>query len=208
MVKTAPKNQNALNLFLNSYFSIFVLLVVIIVFVLAYFFWIRPKFIQTLGAIRANIEMQQQLYEAQQKKLISLKAVSELYKKIDKEDLKKFNGVLSENYVKERLFGELEEIVYTNGFLIDSIKLSRPDEGEEEGKGSSEEIVTLQKLSPNIGQINVNISISTIDYPGFKNLVKIMENNLRLFDIIKLDFSPSEGMANFTLATYYYKKAP
>lgn len=208
MVKTASKNQNALNLFLNSYFSIFVLFAVVIVFVLAYFFWLRPKFIQTLGAIRANVEMQQQLYEAQQKKLISLKAVSELYKKIDKEDLKKFNGVLSENYVKERLFGELEEIVYTNGFLIDSIKLSRPDEGEEGERGAAEETVTLQKLSPRIGQINVNISISTIDYTGFKNLVKIMENNLRLFDIVKLDFSPSEGMANFTLATYYYKKAP
>lgn len=201
--KPRQKNQNSLNLFLNNYFSIFIVAIVIVIFLVAYFLVIRPKFVQTLSAIKANIETQQKLYETQQKKLISLKAVSELYKKIDKDDLKKFNGVLSENYVKERLFGELEEIVTANGYVLNSVKVSRPEDSLDPGKLEES---GAEDLSPRLGQIDVIISISKIDYPGFKSLTKVLENNLRLFNIVKLDFSPSDGAANFTLATYYYKK--
>jgi hypothetical protein len=110
----------------------------------------------------------------------------------------------------ERLFGELEEIVSSNSFVLDSVKLSRPEEsgdgGSAGGGATAEAAVANQALSPKLGQINVDVSISKIDYAGFKNLVKIFENNLRLLDIVKLDFSPSGGTANFTFATYYYKK--
>jgi len=207
MIKRNPKNQNSLNLFLNNYFSVFIVIIVIFVFILSYFLFLRPKFNQTLSAIKDNIETQQKLYEAQQRKLSSLKTVSELYKKIDKNDLKKFNGVLSENYVKERLFGELEEIITANGFVPSSIKISRPEEGTDSGQAAAEEEATVaRQLSPRLGQINVSVAITTIDYAGFKNLLKIFENNLRLFDLLKLNFSPSSGAADLTLATYYYKK--
>ncbi|MFA5023995.1 MAG: hypothetical protein WC523_03525 [Patescibacteria group bacterium] len=205
----APKNQNSLNLLLNNYFSVITVVIVIFVLAVAYFFWLRPKFTQTLSAIKADIEMHEKLYAAQQKKLTNLKAIAELYKKIDKNDLQKFNGLLTDNYVMERLFGELEEIVSSNSFVLDSVKLSRPEEsgdGGSAGGATAEAAVASQALSPKLGQINVDVSISKIDYAGFKNLVKIFENNLRLLDIVKLDFSPSGGTANFTFATYYYKK--
>jgi hypothetical protein len=206
MIKRASKNKNSLNLFLNRYFSVFIVIIVILVLVLAYFFWLQPKFKQTLTTIKSNIETQQILYDTQQKKLSSLKAISELYKKIDSGDLKKFNEIFSENYIKERLFGELEEIVTANGFILDAVNLSRPEEASPADQAAASE-TTRPELSPQFGQINIELTVSTIDYTGFKNLTRVLENNLRLFDLVKVDFQPSDGLANFTLATYYYKKS-
>ncbi len=193
------KNQNAMNLFLNSYFNIIMVLVVIIVLALAYFIVLQPKYDATMTAISSNIEQQQKLYLDQQKKLDNLKTVSDLYKKIPLADLKKFNGVLPDNYVRERLFGELEEIVTQNGFILNSVSIS-----QEVKKAPTDEGAAV--VSNKIGKINIQLSLSAIDYTGFKNLLRLLENNLRLFDITNVSFSPGGNTAELTLTTYYYNK--
>jgi hypothetical protein len=161
--------------------------------------FIKPKFDATMSAIQSNIEQQQKLYTDQQKKLANLQIVSDLYKKIPSADLKKFNGVLPDSYIKERLFGELEEIISKNGFILNAVNIS-----QEEKKLSAAE--SMAPRSASIGTIDLQLSISAIDYTGFKNLLRLLENNLRLFDITTVSFSPGGNTANLTLSTYYYKK--
>jgi len=192
-----PKEKNSLNLFLNDYFNIIIVGVVIIVLALAYYLVIKPKYDLTMMAIKSNIEQQQRLYAEQVKKLNNLKTISSLYEKITPSDLKKFNGVLPDEYVRESLFGELEEIISQNGFILNSVNISKDDTtegGESSGK------------SAKIGEINIQLAISSIDYAGFKNLLRLIESNLRLFDITNLSFSPGANTASLTLTTYYYKK--
>lgn len=199
MMSHGQKNQNAMNLFLNNYFNIIMVLVVIIVLAIAYFIVIQPKYDATMTAISANIEQQQKLYLDQQKKLDNLKTVSDLYKKIPLADLKKFNGVLPDNYVRERLFGELEEIITQNGFILNSVSISQEVKKAPTDEGAA-------GASVKIGKINIQLSLSVIDYTGFKNLLRLLENNLRLFDITNLSFSPGGNTAELTLTTYYYNK--
>src|SRR5512138_2197453 len=101
MINRNPKNKNTFNLFLNRYFNILLVALVILVLALAYFFLLRPKFDKTLQAIQDNIASQQRLYLEQQNKLANLRTVAELYKKIPVADLDKFNKVLPDDYVKE-----------------------------------------------------------------------------------------------------------
>lgn len=194
-----PKNKNALNLFLNNYFNIIMVFVVIIVLVISYFIIIKPKYDATMAAIKINIEQQQKIYNDQYKKLTSLKTVAELYKKISPTDLKKFEGVLPDNYVKERLFGELEEIITQSGFILDSVTIEKPAEADAAKEGKP-------LLPTKIGTINLQLSLSAIDYAGFKNLLKLLESNLRLFDVTNVTFSPEGNSATLTLSTYYYNK--
>lgn len=202
MVAKDNKNQNSVNLFLNSYFNIIIVFIVIVVFLVSYLVVIKPKYDETMAAIKLNIEQQQKLYTDQQKKLNSLKAVADLYKKISSADLKKFNSVLPDTYIKERLFGEFEEIVNQSGFILSSVSL-QADEKEKPGDITAENTSTS---STKIGTVNLELAVSAIDYTGFKNLVKLMENNLRLFDITKVTFSPASNAATIVLSTYYYKK--
>lgn len=198
------KNQNATNIFLNDYFNIIIAFVVILILLIAYFAVIRPKYTETLDAIKINLEQQQRLYNSQQIKLNNLKAVADLYKKIPAADLKKFNSVLPDNYIKERLFGELEEIITQNGFILLSVNIS---DNQEDGQAAeNDKKDTLSSVPENIGVINLELSVTAINYAGFKNLLRTLENNLRLFDVTNVSFSPGDNSASFVLSTYYYKK--
>lgn len=172
--------------------------IVIMVLLASYFLILRPKYDSTMTAISLNYEQQQRLYVNQQKKLNNLKIIADLYNKISVADLKKFDGVLPDSYVKERLFGEIDEIITTNGFILNSISIDK----SEPAAPAEGAVVPSAKT----GTLNIQLAISAIDYSGFKNLLKLLETNLRLFDITQLSFSPSGNSANLTLTTYYYNK--
>lgn len=203
IVSKNPKTQNSFNVFLNNYFNIILAVFLIIFLVVAYFLVIAPKYQTTLATIKDGITQKQMLRTAQQKKLANLKAISSLYKQINPSDLKKFNNVLSDNYVQESLFGEIEEIVTQNGLQINEIKISRP---EDQATPNEPLVAAVNPISPKLGEIDITLSLTAIDYMDFKNLIMIFETNLRLLDISQVNFSAAAKTATITLRTYYYKK--
>lgn len=201
MLTRDQKNQNSLNLFLNNYFNVILVFVLALILMAAYLIVIKPKYTETMLLIQGNLEQQQRLYAEQQKKLNNLQVIASLYDKIPVSDLQKFNEVLPDNYIKERLFGELEEIITQNGFVVNSIALIKSDEADVSGAGT-ETMLNGTK----VGVVNLTISLSAVNYGGLKNLLRLLENNLRLFDITQVNFSPSGNAVELTISTYYYKK--
>lgn len=200
------KKQNDLNIFLNDYFNIILAVALILFLVLAYLVFLGPKFRSTQEAINANTEEKRLLFQATQKRLASLKAVSDTYEKINSADLQKFNSVLPDNYVKERLFGELEEVIGRGGWIVSNIIISSSEEGGLTGVGIGQiGNASTTVLNKKIGSVNLTFSVAGVDYAGFKNLLHLLENNLRLFDITSVTFSPAGNSANINLSTYYYK---
>lgn len=210
MVNRNQKNQNALNLFLNDYFGAFLAIFLIAFLVGCYFFVIRPKYQDTLSLVQANIEQQQLIYQNSAKKLANLKALAEIYKKISPTDLQKFNSVLPDTYVRERLFGELEELAGQGGWLVTQISIS-PAEDPSKALApteSTENIPGAGISDKKLGRVSLEITLSAIDYAGLKSFLKILETNLRLFDVTDVSFSPSESSATLVLTTYYYQTTP
>ena len=202
MVKPNQKNQDSVNSFLKDYFNVILAIVLVIFLAIVYFAVLGPKYLSTLSTIKDEINQKQLLYNSQKRKLADLQSVTSLYKKISPSDIKKFNSVLSDQYVKESLFGEIEDIVLQNGFMINKISILTPE--EEIASGATPATSTLA-ISPKLGEIDIEISLTAIDYSGFKNLIKIFETNLRLMDISRVSFSAADDTADITLRTYYYK---
>lgn len=203
------EKQNTINNFLNSYFNVFVVVLTSFLLLLSYFLILKPKVDATTMAISDNISQQQKIYQAERTKLYSLEKSIEAYKQINPVDMERVNTILPNSYDKERLFGELEEIISSNGYKLNSITISK--EGEEMGAGSAApaalglgDKVKLSKASEKIGIINVSVSISGMDYASLKSFLSVLENNLRLFDVISV--SMGGRSANLQLLTYYYKK--
>lgn len=197
--------QNSLNNFLNNYFNLFVVIFISFLLFMSYFLILKPKVDITTAAIGDNIRQQQLIYQAEQSKLLSLKATIDSYKKIDPIDSARVNSILPNDYSKEKLFGELEEIIVKNGFEPSSISLTK--EGEESkvaGAGAVSSNILLPKASDNVGTINISLSIGSIDYANLKNFLGVLENNLRLFDITSVSLGGRS--ATLQLVTYYYKK--
>lgn len=206
MTSRNPKNRNDINPWLRKYFSLFMLLVVILVLIAGYFLILRPKYQATLKTINDNYAQQQQYYASQTEKLANLKALNEFYKKIGSTDLARFNSFLPDQYAKEKLFGELEEVIVRNGFVVKSITLV--DAADRESGAEAAPAETNESVSPQLGEIEIQLSLSAVDYAGFKSLLRLLENNLRLFDVTKLSFSPESESTSLTLRTYYYKQQP
>jgi len=203
--KNDLQDKNSLNIVLNEYFNLLTLLILLVVFALAYFLFIGPKFELTKAAIRENIESQKKLYAEQERKLKDLKTVKEVFDNISPADIKKFNNVLPDNYIKEQLFGELEEIVVKDGFLITTMSVASDDKVDADGNAMP--AAGAPTDNEKIGKVTVSVSIGAINYQGLKTLLKTFEANSRLFDIESVNFSESGNSAQLEFVTYYYKPA-
>ena len=197
------KSKNALNLFLNEYFQAIIAAALILFLVLAYFIFLGPRYSTAENTIQNNIENEQNLYTNNLKKLESYRAISEIYKKMDLSDLRRFNSVLPDDYAPERLYGEIEEVVAQGGWSVSNLVIKKPGEATASAATS-----TLVTVGENIGHYDLELTVGSIDYAGLKNLLRIMETNLRLFDVTNVSFSPSDSSAKLTLTTYYYKRTP
>lgn len=199
------QHKNDLNIFLNEYFSIIIFIVAILIFAFSYFLLLGPKFKATTIVISDNIAAQKKLYQEQEKRLNELKIIKDVYSEILPADLGKFNQILPTDYVKESLFGELEEIVFNHGFTLGSVTL----EEDMEDNASPEQALPGGEIeeytSPNIGKVRAIIDVSSLDYVGFKRLLKSLESSARLFDIETVGFSQGEGNMQAQIVTYYYK---
>ena len=200
----SKKNLNEINIFLNQYFNLILIILVLISLVLSYLLILSPKHRAAELLIKDDISNQQLLLNQQQKKLYNLKIISDIYSKVPSDDLLKFNLVLPYQYKQEQLFGEFEEIANKNGWILTSVSLSYPDESLSEAPSAplTGDIV-FGSLNPKVGRVEVSLSLSGLDYQGVKKLLTVMEENLRLFDIKQISFSGEE--VQLILITYYYK---
>jgi len=207
MVNPRQKNYSNLMLLFNDYFSVVIIIVLILFFAGAYLLVLNPKFIATQDAIRANISSEENLYAVSQKKLAVLLDIQKVYENIKPTDLQKFNSVLPGFYPADKLFGELEEIVSTGGWLVDGISFDVTDgKAPTDPKKVTKSILTDLSQYPGLEKINVTLSVSAINYAGLKRLLHLFENNLRLTDVTNVSFSPSDRTADLILNTYYYKE--
>lgn len=196
------KRQNDINRQLNRYFGLVIIALLVLFLLAAYGLVLWPKITQAQATIQANLEQQQNLYRLSRQRLLNLQTLAEVYSQVSPTDLQKFNLVLPERYPPEKLFGELEEIAKRGAWLIGSIAWE--DEAELNDSPSGQMAAgRLDGLK--LGRINIDLQVTAINYSGLKNLIKMLETNLRIFDIQEIDFSPSDNNAGIRMTTYYYQ---
>ncbi|MFA6995608.1 MAG: hypothetical protein WC249_04390 [Patescibacteria group bacterium] len=203
MVDRGQKNRSTLLSWLDDYFNIVMIGVLFLFLFLAYWLVLSPKFLSVQDSIKTSLTSEEKLYASSQKKLAALSDINKVYEKIKlTADLQKFNTVLPGSYAPERLFGELEEIITTGGWVLDNISINTSNNASSTDNtaktGKTNTVSGLEK-------INVTLAVSGINYTGFKRLLRILETNLRLMDISSVNFSPSNNTVNLNLVTYYYQ---
>lgn len=199
--KNIKNNKNSLNIFLNKYFNLILSLFLVVLLLVSYFLFIGPKFSNTRSVIQDNIANQKAFYAQQKKKYNSLKAIAKTYAEIPSADLQKFNTVLPSEYPQEKLFGEFEEIISKGGWMLSSVHFSSGEDGAPSQSTSAAASMTGSS-NEKVQRITATLTIQAIDYAGMKTLLKMLENNVRLFDIIDINFSGES--AEIILNTYYY----
>jgi len=203
------KRKLQINNFLMHYFKLFVFVILIIMLTAGYFMLIRPKYkkvIRDIALISADKEVE---YLTQQRYLDKLNELKAIYKNINPEDKNKINVILPSQTEVEDLFSEIEVIVLKNGLLLASLQVElKEDKASSRGAyipKSALKTKEEEELPKEIGQVSIKMEIIGTDYNGFKNMLRTLENNLRLMDIIQLSFSPSSEQTSLELLAYYLK---
>lgn len=205
------KTKQYVNNLLNIFFKWFVLLVVILVGVAGYFLVIQPKYEDTLSSIKTELRLKRQGYLTKKEELEKFKELASIYNDLDRQKIERVNTFLPSGYNYERLFTEVDSLVSQNGMILSSMNVNV--EGEKEEGGSSQDqsgntqqdTDSSQKEAPSkVKKVRMKLEIMGVNYSGLKSLISSMENNLRLMDVTKVNFSPNEGTVQLIVWTYYF----
>lgn len=203
-MNSALAQKNKRNTLLNRYFNLGVIVLAIFLLLLAYILILRPKTDEVVLSAQETISSQQRLFQAEQARLDQLTAAVEAYNQINPVDIERVNNILPSDYDKEALFGEVEELINNQGFILTSLVIKKDTDKVEDVSVTEEEVPILPEVSENIGIISLQLEIAAIDYAGLKNLLISLEKNLKFLEVANISLS-GDYAASLTLVTYYYK---
>jgi hypothetical protein len=172
---------------LSQNFSWIIVILIILSFIISYFFLIEPKLRQAITEIQGNIGQQENILIIQKQKLEQMQDNLNFYRKIQPADLEYLESIIPSPYPKEKLFGEIEDIVLQRGFILSSLNISEED-----------------STFDNLHIIKVDLEMSGIDYISLKSFLSVLEKHLPLMDIVNLDFSPEGENLSLIVNTYYF----
>lgn len=195
---------------LNKYFKWFVVLIMMISLILGYFLVVKPKYEQIIKSIERRVTLQSQGYLVKRENLEKAKKLLSLYNQTDSDKIARVNTFLPTNPSHEEIFTILDDIVSRNGLVLNGVNISIPSQTgvvAKSGNDTEEEGQLMKrKLPEQVKRVDVTVEVLGADYPGFKSLITSLESNLRLIDIINVNFEPAHGRANLQLRTYFFDK--
>lgn len=203
------QTKQKINALLIKHFKWLVILFILVELALGYFLLLKPKYEATAQSARNSQLGKEQEYLERREYLEKLKNLVAVFQSVKSSEIKKIDYILKKKDVPEELFSQAEAIVKKNGLLLKSLKI---ESGGEESKDSSRKVsrTTEEKtgvaLPPEIGKTKATLEVLGVDYFGLKSLLVSIENNLRLMDVVNVDFSPEGSSAQLTFYTYYLKE--
>ncbi|PIT94829.1 hypothetical protein COT98_02025 [Candidatus Falkowbacteria bacterium CG10_big_fil_rev_8_21_14_0_10_39_9] len=208
--------ENLVNRILNNYFGILVVLTVVVILVASFYLLIWPKYEKIVASINATFYERNQL-SPKYKELSDYQTLIEAYKKVNQDDVKKIQGLVPKEYIKEDLFTEMIYLASSKGLAVTSLNIVKDSEAissylagtTRKAAGNTPATSTPisdLRLPSGVGSFNVKIVLGKVTYPALKAWLQTMENSLRVIDVKSLSFDPKTDTANLEMTTYYLKK--
>jgi hypothetical protein len=122
----------------------------------------------------------------------------DIYRKLSNVSRERVEKIIPEDDFLEKFFARMETLTKRQGVVLTEMMLAydEEDDGKKAKKPSDSDKKSLKK-------INIQISVSGVDYDGVKRLLKAFENNLRILDVNTLEFNITEKTASFSVTTYF-----
>ncbi len=221
--KRASSNRrikNKINSFLNNNFQYFSFLMLFFVFWFSFNFILLPKYEKVVKTSNEVLETKKEMFIKEYRELVSYRKNIEVFESIDKGEVDKINKMVPKNVLRDDVFMEFAYFLMKNNFNIKSLKVSDPLESSTISQtgsrrsmvapGSGLEIDSrltqmAYSLPSNIASWAIKAEISAVNYVDLKYLLDIIENNLKITDIVYLEFNPESKTVKFDALVYYFK---
>jgi len=217
--KTAgPKNgqaENALKVKLNNffieYFNYLAIVVALIILATGSLWLLYPRYQKAVAASQAASASWQKDFAEKSIYYDKLVALRQSYELVSPEERSKIEAMVPVGGDTDNLITQFEAIALKNGAILNSIKITNesPKSSSKPFPGSSlekkEPAGIFDELPQGIGLVKLEVNLSSVSYPVLKNIIKTIENNLRLLDIYKIGYPAKENKVNLVVYAYYLK---
>ncbi|MBU4360713.1 hypothetical protein KKA66_02580 [Patescibacteria group bacterium] len=200
--------ESRLSIIFNQYFTIFLIVTILLIVVLSYFLF-APHLINQYTKMSANVMEEKKIELNKQKdKLKELTELSNVYSSIGEPLKEKVLQLLPQQAGLANLYYNLDQITKEAKYEIEEIEVSLPKD-EQITKNLAKIVVESDNLEQDLPvaslkEIKIDIKLSGSGYLNLKNLVELLEKNLRIFDIESFEYSPEKSDIELNLRTYYY----
>jgi len=207
--KQAEVLKNKINGFLINYFNYLILVLGVIILAIGLLVFVYPKYQQifnTTEEAKNNLQIE---YETKLNYLNSIRNLKKAYKSISDADKAKIADMLPAARDTSAIITEIESIVVRNSAILTSIKIEplaaggRSSLKVESAENKELPVGIFNELPQGVGQIKIDVRLNSVNYQILKNIIKTVENNLRLFDIAKVVFNVRENEAFLNIYVYY-----
>ncbi|MEK7203241.1 MAG: type 4a pilus biogenesis protein PilO [Patescibacteria group bacterium] len=203
-------SQQNLNVFFIKYYNWVVYLTAVLIVAVGYFLLIQPKY-QEINNNQLAIQKQvEQPFSGNKNKLAEFIKTEKAYNEIKQIDKEKIQAILPDKADVEKLIVEIESIVLKNGLILTSLSTQSTEEKKIKSSApinnSNKPESKLISSPESVASVKISLTVAGADYVGFKNLLKTIENNIRLMDIknIKYNYNVEKSEVNLDLVVYYF----
>ncbi|MFA6171154.1 MAG: hypothetical protein WCW77_02120 [Patescibacteria group bacterium] len=208
----SPKNESKLGIYIK-YSGWFNLALIVLILAGGAYFILKPRFEKARAD--ADTAPVYEEYASFQRELDKLNKRKDLFKDISPEDMDKVARLIPDEENLEKLFPLLEALVERSGMILVSLKTEAVEEKvyktraevqqEEEAPQVIQEEEKSESLPPEIKVVKISLEAGGADYSNTKGLLRAFENNLKLMDVKKVNFSEGKS-CRLEIETYYLKK--
>ncbi len=199
-------NLKKIHNFFEEYFNLFIIGLILVMLLLAYFLVISPKINTIVSSIQNDVNNQQTILLSQRTRLENIQNSLDLYRSIKEADLERIQLVLPDYYPPEKLFGDIEDITLQHGIILSSLSvISDTEFGEASAVEATPGPTAVDGRPSNVGEIKLSMNLSAIDYVAMKRFLPILETQLPPLKIENLGFSSGGEDLSLSATTYYFK---
>lgn len=191
------------NIFAN-FFNWFIIIICLFILIIGYWWLVKPKY--EFIASDQELQFRAREYEDKVNYLKQLTEVKNLYKAIGQNDKDKVDLILSSRLDIDRLkiilLRELSKVGKDLRTPVDKIVITPLDNSKEKllniaaAPGSNPLYNKLQI-------VEISFIVQSTEYNSLKQFMSRLEKSLRIMDVTKVDFDPTNKQATITLRTYY-----
>jgi len=213
------RRSSSLSDFFLRYYLLLGLGLMVLIIAISYIFLLKPKY-QQIGAggayDMASLESQ---LGAREKYLADYRTLLGNYNKINQSEVEKIKKILPVGTDIPGLFSQLQALAEANEIILVNISISEAAEAaaapatslDEEGAAepaASAEKPAAANVPAGLKRLNLALSLAGTgndSYANLKRFLQALENNLRLFDVSAVYFTPDSNGFSVNLITYYTK---
>lgn len=205
-----PKENNKNKApFYVAKFKILITLLLLAILVPGYLFFVKPEY-QAYQKNKSLFDNQQSELEQAIKELLDHKKIILSYQEIDSLAEEKINQILPSDVNESDLYVNFSSLVERVGLVLDDISIqlitsSDKDKSSRQADLQATQEKATQTIRGELGEIQVDLSLSDVSYIKIKNLMDLLESNLRLVDVQSFHFNAQEGSLSLMFKTYYLK---